>query len=248
MTDQPADGAFWISYSDLAVGVLMVFVLITTVLLIDTMEQSLAADEAHKESLTAKERAESFETQLKEKTKEIEAIVGIRQSLVAELSREFAKQGHQIKVDPQTGALQLPSDIIFRQGDSRLSTRGEAWLTRFVPRYLGVLLSKKFSKYVRRIEVEGHASSEGPEIANLELSQARALSVTKFILSNTKTKLAQKDRKRLKQILTASGRGEYELVVGPKGEDRRASRRVVFKFRLTEEEAMKDIQRMLRSN
>jgi len=245
MSDEQQDAAFWISYSDLAVGVLTVFVLITTALLLDTETRSQAAKVAENEARVAKAQAQSFKQELTRKKSEIEALVGVRQSLIKELSRQFAKQGQQVKVDPKTGALQLPSDIIFDQGSADLSRKGQTWLKNFVPQYFSVLLSPQFSKHIRRIEVEGHASSEGPEFGNLELSQSRALTVTKYILKNHGRTLAPKQQKILKQVLVASGRGEYDLVFNEKGEDKEESRRVVFKFRLTEEQTLKDIQEML---
>lgn len=227
--------AFWISYSDLAVGVLMVFVLITTALMMDTEKKIQEADEARKE-------AEVFREELKQQRTQIEALLGVRQSLIAELSKEFAKEGQQVKIDPKTGALVLPSDIIFAQAESKLSSRGQKWLSSFVPKYLGVLLSPQFAPYVSRIEVEGHASSEGEEFENLRLSQNRALEVTQHILKRH----GSGREKKLRQILVASGRGVYEPVLGAKGrEDKVASRRVVFKFRLTEEQTIKHIQELL---
>ena len=239
--------AFWISYSDLAVGVLMIFVLITTALLMDTEKKikqaddaQQAAQEANKEAEQARQEAERFREELKSQRAQIEALMGVRQSLIAELSKEFAKEGQQVQIDPKTGALVLPSDIIFGQNESQLSVKGRKWLKSFVPKYLGVLLSEKFAPYVSRIEVEGHASSEGEEFSNLRLSQNRALEVTQYILRNH----ASGRRKKLRQVLVASGRGVYEPVLQGDGiEDKVASRRVVFKFRLTEEKTIKEIQR-----
>ncbi len=234
--------AFWISYSDLAVGVLMIFVLITTALLMDTERKIKEADEAQQDAKQAREEAEEFRKELKSQREQIEALMGIRQSLIAELSKEFAKEGQQVQIDPKTGALILPSDIIFGQNESKLSARGQKWLKSFVPKYLGVLLSKRFAPYVSRIEVEGHASSEGEEFNNLRLSQNRALEVTQYILKYH----SSGRREKLQKVLVASGRGIYELVRDGKGkEDKVASRRVVFKFRLTEEKTIKEIQKLL---
>ena len=241
--------AFWISYSDLAVGILMIFVLITTALLMDTErriqqadEAQVAAQKANEEADLARQEAESFREELKTQRAQIEALMGVRQSLIAELSKEFAKEGQQVQIDPKTGALVLPSDIIFGQNESNLSPKGRKWLNNFVPKYLGVLLSPQFKPYVSRIEVEGHASSEGEEFNNLRLSQNRALEVTQYILKNHGSGRQQK----LRQVLVASGRGVYELVRDSKGkEDKVASRRVVFKFRLTEEKTIKEIQKLL---
>lgn len=238
--EEDQEAAFWISYSDLAVGILMIFVLITTSLLLDTENKVQEAKIAQSDARVAKKEAEKYRKEVLEQRKQIEALVGVRQSLIEELSRQFAKQGQQIKVDPKTGALELPSDIIFAQGSSELSPEGSRWLKSFVPQYLKVLLSDRFAPHVRRIEVEGHASSEGPEFDNLSLSQDRALTVTTYILKNQ-----PKHRDKLTKILVASGRGEYDLVSNDKGEDKKASRRVVFKFRLTEEQTLKDIQEML---
>ncbi len=241
--------AFWISYSDLAVGVLMIFVLITTVLLMDTErrikqadEAQVAAELANEEAEQARLQAENFREELKSQRVQVEALMGVRQSLIAELSKEFTKEGQQVQIDPNTGALVLPSDIIFGQNESKLSVNGRNWLNNFVPKYLGVLLSQRFAPYVSRIEVEGHASSEGEEFNNLRLSQNRALEVTQYILEHHGTGRQQK----LRQVLIASGRGVYEPVMSSNGtEDKIASRRVVFKFRLTEEKTIKEIQNLL---
>ena len=63
-----------------------------------------------------------------------------------------------------------------------------------------------FERQIVRVIIEGHTSSKGSDKDNLELSLRRALSVSDYISNQ----LDFSTKKRLKQKILASGRGEID--------------------------------------
>lgn len=84
---------------------------------------------------------------------------------------------------------------------------------------------------------------------NLELSQDRALSVARFCLDENNSILSKEQLNELRPILTANGRSYSDPIYDSNGNvDMAASRRVEFKFRLTDEEMVEEMMNILNSN
>ena len=96
------------------------------------------------------------------------------------------------------------------------------------------------------IIIEGHTDSVGDYIRNLELSQQRAGAVASYVLSDSYTAITSGQRRLLRQMATANGRSFSDPVLNESGvEDKDASRRVVFKFRLTDEQMIEQLKDIL---
>jgi chemotaxis protein MotB len=99
------------------------------------------------------------------------------------------------------------------------------------------------SQYIAEIIVEGHTDPRSSYLYNLKLSQNRALSVVKFIMSDEFEELEEKNT--LRKMLTANGRSFMDLIMRedePTKADYEKSRRVIFKFRLKSEEQLARIE------
>ena len=130
---------------------------------------------------------------------------------------------------------------------SRVREEGKNLLNRFIPVYLDVLLSEKYSDFLGEIIIEGHTDSTGSYDNNLKLSQQRALQVALYVLNMPGLTQAQKTL--LQQILTATGKSWADLVYDENGrEDAEASRRVEFKFSLKDADMIEEMQRILQEN
>ena len=127
--------------------------------------------------------------------------------------------------------------------------RGERFIDRFLPVYLDVLFSDEYRVYVSEIIIEGHTDSLGTYIDNLELSQQRALAVASYVLDDGYRAISADQKRQLRTVATANGRSFSDPVLDANGnEDMDASRRVVFKFRLTDEQMIQQLKNILEKN
>ncbi len=190
----------------------------------------------------------AYETELQRQQKMLEQMVGVKAQIIEALSKELTRNNISVTVDAQTGAITLPSEMLFAVGANTLSGQGETYLDRFLPVYLSVLLSDEFSPYIAEIIIEGHTDSSGKAgydayLYNMQLSQQRALSVTNYVLKydymTYNLGLTQDQQDLLRTLVTASGRSFSALIYNFDGtENKAASRRVEIKFRLKDDQTI----------
>jgi chemotaxis protein MotB len=130
-----------------------------------------------------------------------------------------------------------------------LKTSGKEFLDKFIPLYFEVLLMSENRDHISEIIIEGHTDDSGGYIYNLELSQKRALEVSKYILSEAE-KMGRIENENLREILTSNGRSYsnliYSTVNGRKTVNKEQSRRVEFKFSLKNDELIEEINTILK--
>ena len=178
--------------------------------------------------------------------RQLEALVGMRTRIITSLSSALREANISAQVDPTNGSIALESDVLFELGRYDLSERGERFIDRFLPVYLNVLFSDEYREYVAEIIIEGHTDSTGSYIDNLELSQQRALAVASYVLSDGYHGITADQKRQLRTVATANGRSFSDPVLNAFGvEDMDASRRVVFKFRLTDEQMIQQLKTIL---
>jgi outer membrane protein OmpA-like peptidoglycan-associated protein len=175
-----------------------------------------------------------FAQEQRDKAKETKDTVT---ELLEAIEEEFGKLDIQLarrEGDPLTLEVTLPegygNSLNFAQNDATLLPAGMELLDQIVPKLLRILCSDEFLPRMDSVVIEGHSSSEGKERRNVELSAQRATAVLLYSLDTT---TAARERGCLQALVTASGRGAWH----PKfkesgGEDREASRRVVFRMRV----------------
>lgn len=187
---------------------------------------------------------ESQKTEMLNQQKRLDALVGVRSEIIKRLSAALTSANLKAAVDSTTGDIVLDSAIFFETNSNVIKDSGKELLSRFLPVYLGVLMSPEYTDYVGEIIIEGHTDSDGTYITNLKLSQNRALSVAEYCLN-----LLNGNRSRqelFKELLTAKGRSFSDLVYNPDGtENKDASRRVEFKFRLKDSDMIDEMNRIL---
>ncbi len=168
----------------------------------------------------------------------IKSLTGIQLKVIAALKETL---GNKIRVDKNTGALRLSSNILFDKGSSKLKKGAKAQLRAIFTKYIAALMSNRAIKpHLDRIVIEGHTDSDGGYIYNLELSQQRALAVMNYLLT-----LPISKEYNLKKYLVASGRAYLDPVMRNGREDKSASRRIEIKFQLKNRDAMHEIERIL---
>ena len=210
---------------------------------LDVLSIQLGEQQSHIDAQQS--RIDEQQTLLDSQQQQIEQLVGMKPRIIQSLSDALKAANISASVDPNSGAIALEADVLFSTGRYDLTDEGRARIDDFLPVYLDVLFSDEYLPYVAEIIIEGHTDSVGDYIRNLELSQQRAGAVASYVLSDSYTAITSGQRRLLRQMATANGRSFSDPVLDESGvEDKDASRRVVFKFRLTDEqmiERLKDI-------
>ena len=181
-----------------------------------------------------------------EQQAKLDNIIGIRSELIEALKNEFENSSLSIAVDENTGAITMDSNILYEYNRSVLKSGGKDFLGEFMPRYLKILLSPKYSKYVSEIVIEGHTDTDGSYLSNLQLSQQRAYSVADYCVRDDSDFLTAREKNELKKVLSTVGRSFSDPVLKPDGSvDAEASRRVEILFRLRDEEMIREMMEIL---
>ena len=222
--------------------------------LVEEKEQEIAAQQETLDALSIQlgdqqTRIDEQQQALDDQQKQIEQLVGMRPRIITSLRDALRAAGISAQVDPANGSIALESDVLFELGRYDLSDRGRAFIDRFLPVYLNVLFSEEYRPYVAEIIIEGHTDSLGGYIDNLELSQQRALAVASYVLEDGYTGISAAQKTQLRAVATANGRSFSDPVLDENGnENMDASRRVVFKFRLTDEQMIQQLKSILEAN
>jgi len=168
----------------------------------------------------------------------IKSLTGIKLQVVAALKEAL---GDNIDIDKKTGSLRLASNILFGSGDSALKPEAQVELKKAFEVYIGTLVTNpKIKPHLDKIIIEGHTDSVGSYIYNLNLSQKRALAVMEYLLTLDFTK-----EHNIQPLMIASGRAYQDAIIIDGVEDKNASRRIEIKFRLKNEDAMNEIEKVL---
>ena len=168
----------------------------------------------------------------------IKNLTGIRIKVIKELKKSM---GNMIKIDSKSGAITFSAKILFDQGEYLLKPVAKIKLKKVLSKYIKTLLSNsEIKRHIDKIIIEGHTNSDGGYFANLALSQKRAAEVMKFLYTINVGKKSD-----LKKYFTASGRSDTDLIYKKGKEDKSASRRIEIKFRIKNEDAIKEIERFL---
>lgn len=149
--------SFWVSYSDLISGLLLIFAL-STVAMMAGISQGFAKP-----------------TEIMRKW----------HKTIKELNNDpTLKSIKGVSIDKKTGALVISNDDLqFRFNDSRLGIQGMSILRDIVPKYLSIIRSKPgLEEFIEVIEIAGHTDKRDASGANPQISRNRAASVYNFLL------------------------------------------------------------------
>lgn len=177
----------WMSVSDLMTGLMIIFLFIAIAYMYKVRtNQSVLTDYIE----TKEQLHEKFVNEFKGDTARWQMTIG------KDLSMKFKNP-----------------TVLFEQGSWELTPQFTKILDEFIPRYFSILLNDSLRNEVREIRIEGHtdnvaypALDKDPYIANVILSQRRALSVQRYI-RNMKffNKYSDDDKRLLEFWLTANG-------------------------------------------
>jgi len=191
------------------------------------------------QALQAKEtKYDAIVSKLNSQKAKIKSLTGIKIKVIAELKQSL---GDYIHIDANSGSLRLSSNILFDKGSATLKDSSKKELKKVFIDYIGTLISNQnIKKQLDKIVIEGHTDSDGGYLFNLNLSQQRAYAVMTYLLTLEFTK-----QNNIKPLLVASGRSYLDIIKDNNIEDKEASRRIEIKFRLKNDDAMNEIDRIL---
>jgi chemotaxis protein MotB len=183
----------WETFADLMAGLLLFFALTLSAIMV----------------IAAQERVKSVDQQeeLNKLENAAEKRLGIRSEIVRSLKEELA--GHDVEVDPTTGALRIGGKVLFEEDRSILRSEGEKVLDEILESYIAVFFEKEFDRHLSRIIVEGHTNDNGSYLYNLDLSQRRAFQVMAYLIDAS---AGSPYHTKLKYFLVASGRSFTDLL------------------------------------
>lgn len=177
-------------------------------------------------------------TKLQAQKAKIKSLTGIKLKVISELKSSL---GNKIDIDKKSGSLKLASNILFDKGSAELKESSKTELAANFIEYASTLLGNRtISEHIDKIIIEGHSDSDGSYLYNLNLSQQRAFAVMNYLLTLDYIK-----KNNIKSKLVASGRSYLDSIKVNGKEDKDASRRIEVKFRLKNEDAMYEIERIL---
>ncbi len=140
--------------------------------------------------------------------------------------------------DPLTLLILVPEGLLeFKTNNAEIPPDGNKFLESFIPLLTDTIYLPEFRNEISSVVVEGHTDSKAEDAYNLKLSQDRSMSVVSKcinILSSSPfaTTYSEEKRNYFLDVLSASGRGERDLIKTLGVEDMDQSRRVVFKIRV----------------
>ncbi len=163
--------------------------------------------------------------------------------IIQELVDQFSVSNQVLSIDSQTGAIAFYNGILFETSRDMITEAGANYLKEFIPAWISILLNEENRDYIAEIIIEGHGDDTGSYLPNLNLSQSRALEVTRYILSDEMPYFRYKDI--VPSYISVNGRSFSQPIIVDGIIDKELSRRVEFKFRFRDERANKEIQKVI---
>ena len=209
-------------------------------------QQQASLNAAILQQQATQQQLETQQAQLETQQQQLDKLVGVRADLIHDLISALEASNITGASVDDSGAIVFDSSMMFDTARYELKNVGKDFLDSFIPNYLSVLMSDQYSSYVSQIIIEGHTDTSGSFLTNMELSQNRAYAVLDYILSDEFTGITNAAKKRLEEIVTVNGRSYSDPIYRANGKvDMAASRRVVIKFRMNDEEMVNQMLELL---
>ena len=232
-----SDSAIWLSNSDLMAGLMIIFLFISVGFIREKAPEIVGQQQYIMNYLSSIDNQESK----------------ILDALENEFTEDEKKNWNlEIIRDEQLIRFNAP-DIMFNLNDDELTERYKKIIELFFPRYMRTLAG--FGSIIKEIRIEGHTSSEWLDASNEEayfnnmiLSQKRTISVLDQALNSIlKSGTTEQDRDWAFKRVSDSGMSSRNLIILQDGkEDAKKSRRVEFRYLLSEDNKIEFIKKNLK--
>ena len=224
--EEAEENIFWVTMSDLFLGMFMVFATLFFAFVTNSGQGSQAAQEATTEMV--QEVVQEMEKQ------------NIKVKLIDETKPEqtVEKEHVHVEMDPVTGLVRISDLELFDLNSSQLTPKGKAFLNKFIPVYFDCIYKKELSQYISAVVIQGHTDStnfrgnytvEQQYMKNMNLSMNRAYNVASFIFIKCSNKNYQND---LTHTIKVEGASSSRPIIINGIEDKKKSRRVELRLLL----------------
>ena len=219
-----SENPYWVSFSDIMAGLLVIFILALIVLMIRLNTQTIIKEELRK--------------QVEKALRELAAIEEIRKEILYEIRDNLKTRGVHVEVVDNHSVLRIPMEqLSFRS--SRYDIPKEKLETVLI---IGEMLKDALIKpgrtrYIDTIFIEGHTDSEPyerVEFGNWGLSAHRAISIWKYWTEDPGkiNKFIEMKNKDGKHLFSVSGYSWTRRIIIPDiaPEDKEENRRIDIRF------------------
>lgn len=235
---EEAEENYFVSMTDMMVGILFIFIIMLMVFALQFQEQTDTSETQIEEVL---KRVEEVANQLKILRDEIDTeLASLNQSqrerteLLNDLKDELKEVGLEVQIDPENGVLRLTDNAIrFDSDRSNLNAAAASnvaklaqVLQRVLPRYVSscdeleapecIGVSRSTST-IDTVFIEGHTDMTGTDERNWALSTERAVSTYREI-TTVQPGLRHMKNRGEKEILSVSGYSSTRPIPETKGE------------------------------
>jgi flagellar motor protein MotB len=224
------DNPYWMSFSDIMAGLLVIFILACVTLLL---------------------RLTQMEDKVSQNIEELKQSSKARSDILNEIVLELKRQGINVEISDNDSVLRIPEQAFhFATGSYEIKPEHRTTAER-----IGQLLYESITKgdrwqYLETVFVEGHTdsrSARGYKMGNWELSTLRAISLWKFWLEQTSygPKLKVLRNRQKKPLFSVSGYAATRRVAEIEDSDAamRKNRRIDIRF-TTRQPSLMELQQV----
>lgn len=193
------ENPYWISFSDIMAGLLVIFILASLVLILELLETKTQVDKSIEKIMEAEE---------------------VRRTILHEIKKDLEERNILVEVSDNESVLRIPEDLLaFETDQYRIPPSEKIQETVFE---IGRVIYERITyeerwKYLDTIFVEGHTDSRRSyrQMGNWGLSAYRAISIWNYWLDNLPDdmRLEQLNNHNNERLFSVSGYAETRPLV-----------------------------------
>ena len=210
------ENPYWISFSDIMAGLLVIFILASIHLILELAEQKEA---------------------IKLDIELIKRVHEIRAQMLLEIKEELAKERINVEISDNESVLHIPDELAFAENKATIPKDKEIFVGKVGEAIFSALMREKRMEFVDTIFIEGHTDSKpAPRYpnGNWGLSTDRAISIWKYWIEKLEVgqEIQAIENKEGHKIFSVSGYAATRRIVEPDTTDsqRRRNRRIDIRF------------------
>lgn len=222
-TSVESENPYWISFSDIMAGLLVIFILALIVLMIRLNTQTIMTKELRE--------------QVEKALKELAAIEAVRNEILYEIKNNLKLKGVDVEVVENNTVLSIPERLSFYSGQYNIPENKKNTVLLIGNEIKKALQKPGRTKYIDTIFIEGHTDSvpyNRVELGNWGLSAHRAISIWKYWTESPGELEEFKNMKNRngKHLFSVSGYSWTRRVVDPDiaPRDKEKNRRIDIRF------------------
>lgn len=239
---------YFVSMTDMMVGVLFVFIILLMVFALDFRTKSEVQDSAIDNAREVARKLETLQKDVQDQIATMDKSQETRRKLLATLKKELEADGMDVKVDEANGVLRLTEEAIrFDVGQSALREQARLnvdkiarVLSRIIPGYVTCRDSQRDNcrtqqdSGIETVFIEGHTDSTGAKGAddqsNWQLSAERSVNTYREIVTAAPGLRALRNT-RNEEIISVSGYASTRPIDGSENREAWArNRRIDLRF------------------